>query len=100
MKPQGKFQYRLTSSEHTALRIKSLQEGKSLSEMTEEIMLDVLDGRLDPTDLEDEDYQPTSGTISEEVIARFEAYAKEKGVPKNKLVRLAVRAKLQMGETA
>ena len=99
MQAQGRFQYRLTSSEHTALRIKSLQEGKSLSEMTEEIMLDVLDGRIDPIEVE-EAQQPTASTISEEVIARFEAYAKEKGVPKNKLVRLAVRAKLQMGETA
>jgi len=94
MKPQGKFQYRLTSSEHTALRIKSLQEGISLSEMTEAILLDVLEGRLDLTEVED-DAQPTSSTISADVIARFNAYAKERGVPKNKLVRLAVAAKLR-----
>lgn len=99
MKAQGRFQYRLTRSEHTALRIKALQEGVSLSEMTEQTLLDVLEGRIDPIPVKDE-HCLTASTISEEVIARFEAYAKEKGIPMNKLVRLAVRAKLQMGETA
>ena len=94
MKSQDRFQYRLTSSEHTALRIRALEEGITLSEMMESILIGAMDGSLDPNEVEDEP-QPTSSTISSDVVEQFNAYCKRVGTPKNKLVRLAVAAKLR-----
>lgn len=98
METTTKFQFRLPSNEHTALRIKALQENKSLSELVEEILEDVLSGRIDVT-VTEQDFQPTSTTLSTSVVERFDAYVHKSGMPKNKLVRLAVAAKMQGATT-
>ncbi len=94
MRTFKKLQVRLPSNEHTALRILSLQENKTLSEEAVEILEAILRGEIN-IEVEEDAYQATSILAPADVLEQFNKFAKERGMPSNKMFRLGVAARLK-----
>ncbi len=87
------YNFRLPENMHTALKVKSAQEKRQLSVIIEEALEEVLNGNL-VLNYEDEPTKPTSANLSPILIDRVKQYAMDHGVSANKLIRLALQAKL------
>ena len=94
MKPMSRIQVKLPPNDHTALKIKSVQEHRTLSEELEETLVELMAGNLEIEE-EKESLKATALTISTSVANDFEAYCKKEGKPMNTMLRLAVAAKLK-----
>ena len=93
MKQMSRIQVKLPQIDHTALKLKSVQRNRTLSEELEEALVDLMSG---DTEVEQEPpLKSTALTISSEVLEKFEAYCKKKGRPVNAMLRMAVSAKLR-----
>jgi hypothetical protein len=83
---------RLLENDHTALRIKSAIEKRDISDILQEVFMEVLSGKISIPD-----EQPTVATttfLDEEVKERIALFAKGKGMTTTKLLREALRIKL------
>ena len=93
MKQMSRIQVKLPQNDHTALKMKSVQENRTLSEELEEALVDLMSGKLE---IEDKDtMKATALTLSSEVLADFHIYCKKVGKPVNAMLRMAVSAKLR-----
>ena len=93
MKQMSRIQVKLPQNDHTALKLKSVQENRTLSEELEEALVDLMSGKLE---IEDKDtMKATALTLSSDVLAEFSTYCKKVGKPVNAMLRMAVAAKLR-----
>lgn len=89
---------RIPESDHTALKIKSATERKSVSDILVEALNEVLAGTLDPAVDKPPVNVTTTASVDEDLKLRLDTYAEKHGIPLNKLVRLTLRAKLAQGD--
>ncbi len=88
---QNPMNFRLPDSDHTALKIKSLKEKRSIGEIVEKLLEDIVSGNRQIPLEDGEKMRPTSAIINADLREKFETYAHERGIPINKLLRLAIR---------
>lgn len=93
MKQTSRIQVKLPQVDHTALKLKSVQENRTLSEELEEALVDLMSGKIE---IEDKDtMKATALTLDSQVVAEFHDYCKKVGKPVNAMLRMAVAAKLR-----
>lgn len=79
---------------HKTIRFKTLEDGVSMSTFLEETIEELISGRLE-IEVTEYKFKATSALIDHEIRDKMLGYAKQHGIPVNKLIRLTLEAKLR-----
>lgn len=79
---------------HKTIRLKNLEDGVSMSTFLAEAIEELISGRLE-IEVTKYKLKGTSALIDHEIRDKMLEYAKQHGIPMNKLIRLTLEAKLR-----